>query len=86
MITIIYKISVLLKISCITLEMTDYKEYRSIIDFYFLKKTIYKINKINNFFSQHIMIKNLSFEKDFKKYNLFKDVRNLFRPKKEMAP
>lgn len=66
--------------------MTDYKEYRSIIDFYFLKKTIYKINKINNFFSQQIMIKNLRFEKDFKKYNLFKDVRNLFRPKKEMAP
>ena len=55
MISRIHKISVLLKITRI------FKHFlREIIDFYFLKEN-------NYFFSQHIMMKKLSFKKCLKK-------------------
>ena len=60
MIYIIHKISVLLKITQISLKIQFSNAFsRSIIDLLFLKKLI-------NFFSQHIMLKSPRLEKDKK--------------------
>ena len=58
--------------SLVLLKITRTLKYllRSIIDFYFLKNSL--------FFSQHILIENPRFEKE----NIIKDERNLFRLKK----
>ena len=75
MIQIIPKISVLLKTNRITFKRVEGVS-GSIIDFYFFKK-------INQFFSQYIMMKCSGPEKDkTTKENIINDVRNLFRLKK----
>ena len=74
MIYIIVKIVLKLKLKLLNYLKDSIFECssRSIIDFYFLKK--------GYFFSRHTTLKSLSLEEE----NIIKDIRNLFRLKKEL--